>query len=54
MKEFFDHYLKGASAPGWLTEGVSRLDMEKHLKERAAPRAPEKKITSRPSSPLSR
>jgi len=34
MKEFFDHHLKGAPAPAWLTEGVSRLDMEKHLKER--------------------
>jgi dipeptidyl aminopeptidase/acylaminoacyl peptidase len=35
MKEFFDHHLKGAAAPAWLTDGVSRLDMEKHLKERS-------------------
>ena len=37
MKEFFDHHLKGAPAPAWLTDGVSRLDMEKHLKERVTP-----------------
>jgi dipeptidyl aminopeptidase/acylaminoacyl peptidase len=35
MKEFFDHHLQGAPAPAWLTEGVSRLDMDKHLKERS-------------------
>jgi dienelactone hydrolase len=34
MKEFFDHYLKGAPAPAWMTEGVPRLKMEDHLKER--------------------
>jgi dipeptidyl aminopeptidase/acylaminoacyl peptidase len=35
MKEFFDHYLKGAPAPAWMTDGVPRLGMEDHLKERA-------------------
>ena len=35
MKEFFDHYLKGAPAPAWMTDGVPRLEMEEHLKERA-------------------
>jgi len=35
MKEFFDHYLKGAPAPAWMTDGVPRLEMEQHLKERA-------------------
>jgi acetyl esterase/lipase len=35
MKEFFDHHLNGALAPPWLVEGVQRLDMETHLKERA-------------------
>jgi dipeptidyl aminopeptidase/acylaminoacyl peptidase len=35
MKEFFDHYLKGAAAPTWMTEGVPRLKMEDHLKDRA-------------------
>ncbi|HYT68322.1 MAG TPA: prolyl oligopeptidase family serine peptidase [Vicinamibacterales bacterium] len=27
--EFFDHYLKGAPAPKWLTEGITFLDKEK-------------------------
>ena len=35
MKEFFDHYLKGAPAPAWMTGGVPRLEMEQHLKDRA-------------------
>ena len=35
MREYFDHHLKGAPAPAWWTEGVPRLDMEKHLKQRA-------------------
>jgi hypothetical protein len=34
MLEFFDHYLKGAPAPGWWTDGVPHLKMEEHLKER--------------------
>jgi dipeptidyl aminopeptidase/acylaminoacyl peptidase len=47
MKEFFDHYLKGAPAPDWMTNGVPRLKMEEHLKNRnkkAEP--PAKKITT--------
>ena len=35
MKEFFDHYLMGKPAPEWVTDGVPRLEMEEHLKERA-------------------
>jgi dipeptidyl aminopeptidase/acylaminoacyl peptidase len=35
MKEFFDHHLKGAPAPAWMTDGVPRLEMEQHLKDRA-------------------
>ena len=35
MREYFDHHLKGAPAPAWWTEGVPRLDMEKHLKQRS-------------------
>jgi len=35
MKEFFDHHLNGAPAPAWMTDGVPRLEMEQHLKERA-------------------
>jgi hypothetical protein len=33
MREFFDHYLKGAPAPAWMTEGVPFLEKEKHLRE---------------------
>jgi hypothetical protein len=44
MKEFFDHLLQGAPAPRWWTDGVPRLDMEQHLKDRKA--APAKKITT--------
>jgi dipeptidyl aminopeptidase/acylaminoacyl peptidase len=35
MKEFFDHYLKSEPAPAWMTDGVPRLQMEQHLKDRA-------------------
>jgi dipeptidyl aminopeptidase/acylaminoacyl peptidase len=34
VKEFFDHYLKGAPAPDWWKDGIPRLDMEKHLDDR--------------------
>ena len=34
MKEFFDHHLKGAAAPAWWTEGVPRLEIDDHLRER--------------------
>ena len=34
MKEFFDHYLKDADAPGWLEYGVPRLEMDTHIDER--------------------
>ncbi len=34
MMEYLDHYLKGAEAPGWITEGVPLLEMEQHLEER--------------------
>lgn len=46
MMEFFDHYLKGAPAPDWMVNGVPRLKMEDHLKERAKPKTPPKKITT--------
>ncbi|WP_028296359.1 S9 family peptidase [Olivibacter sitiensis] len=35
MMEYFDHFLKGKPAPDWWTKGIDRLDMEKHLEERA-------------------
>jgi len=46
MKEYFDHYLMGAPAPDWMANGVPRLKMEDHLKERAKPQPPAKKITT--------
>lgn len=35
MMEYFDYYLKGKPAPDWWESGIDRLDMEKHLEERA-------------------
>jgi dipeptidyl aminopeptidase/acylaminoacyl peptidase len=46
MMEFFDHYLMGAPAPDWMTNGIPRLKMDDHLKERAKPKTPAKKITT--------
>jgi len=47
MKEYFDHYLKGAPAPDWMTKGVPRLKMEEHLKERKKTTpTPPRKITT--------
>jgi len=34
MREFFDHHLRNLPAPEWLSEGVSHLDHEKHIKDR--------------------
>lgn len=34
MQEWFDHFLQGKPAPQWLTDGVPRLEMERHLRER--------------------
>ena len=36
MMEWFDHFLQGKPAPDWLREGVPRLEMERHLRERKA------------------
>jgi dipeptidyl aminopeptidase/acylaminoacyl peptidase len=46
MREFFDHHLLDKPAPGWMTEGVQRLQMEDHLKIRSGGTAAVKKITS--------
>jgi len=35
MREFFDHHLTGAPAPAWLADGVKRIELERHLEERA-------------------
>ena len=50
MKEYFDHYLKGAPAPDWMVNGVPRLKMDDHLKERAKPAAPPKKVSTAPAA----
>jgi dipeptidyl aminopeptidase/acylaminoacyl peptidase len=48
MKEFFDHYLMGAPAPDWMVNGVPRLKMDDHLKDRAnAKKTPAKTSTTR-------
>lgn len=31
MKQFFDHYLKGAAAPQWLKEGIPAIEKRKNL-----------------------
>jgi len=46
MLEFFDHYLMGAPAPDWMVNGVPRLKMDEHLKDRAKPKTPAKKVTT--------
>jgi dipeptidyl aminopeptidase/acylaminoacyl peptidase len=46
MLEYFDHYLMGAPAPDWMVNGVPRLKMDEHLKDRAKAKAPAKKITT--------
>jgi dipeptidyl aminopeptidase/acylaminoacyl peptidase len=46
MKEFFDHHLKGAPAPQWWTDGVPRLKMDEHLRERAKPADPKRTTTT--------
>lgn len=34
MQEFFDHYIRGKPAPGWLKEGIPYLEREERLRER--------------------
>jgi dipeptidyl aminopeptidase/acylaminoacyl peptidase len=34
LRQFFDHYLLGAPAPGWLKEGVPHRERDEHLEER--------------------
>ncbi len=46
MLEYFDHYLKGKPAPDWMVNGVPRLKMDEHLKERNKKAEPPKKITT--------
>jgi dipeptidyl aminopeptidase/acylaminoacyl peptidase len=44
MKEFFDHHLMGKPAPDWYVNGVSRLALKDHLKERAKDLKPTEKV----------
>lgn len=41
MKEFFDHFLMAAPAPAWWTDGVPRLEMDDHLRQRRTPAPPD-------------
>lgn len=34
MGEWFDHYLEGKPAPDWMKDGIPRIRMEDHLRER--------------------
>lgn len=36
MMEFLDHHLKGSQAPEWMVSGVPRLELKKHIEERAS------------------
>jgi len=45
LRQFFDHHLKGTPAPGWMTEGVSQLEKDKHLRD-FAPKVFEKPDTT--------
>jgi dipeptidyl aminopeptidase/acylaminoacyl peptidase len=59
MREYFDHHLKGAPAPAWWTDGVPRLDMERHLKQRSpktkkAPAPPPSPTTAANPLPINR
>ena len=47
MLEWFGHYLKGEPAPEWMQEGVPRLRMEEHLRERKALVDPKAKVAEK-------
>jgi dipeptidyl aminopeptidase/acylaminoacyl peptidase len=50
MKEFFDHFLKGAPAPDWWKDGVPRLKMQEHIDGRLKIREEEKKKNAPPTT----
>jgi dipeptidyl aminopeptidase/acylaminoacyl peptidase len=33
LRQFFDHHLKGAPAPTWMTDGVPQVEKDRHLRE---------------------
>ena len=35
LQDFFGHHLLGQPAPGWMTDGVSQLEKERHLRDYA-------------------
>ncbi|NIT89027.1 MAG: hypothetical protein GWN82_19565, partial [Gemmatimonadetes bacterium] len=35
LQDFFDHHLKGAPAPSWMTDGVPQVDKAEHMREYA-------------------
>jgi dipeptidyl aminopeptidase/acylaminoacyl peptidase len=49
MKEFFDHYLKGAPAPDWLQYGIPRLKMQEHIDQRLKERQDKQKNVTPPA-----
>jgi dipeptidyl aminopeptidase/acylaminoacyl peptidase len=51
MREFFDHHLKGEPAPPWLADGVRRIDLGRHLEERARALRPEPATPVKESDP---
>jgi hypothetical protein len=44
LQQFFDHHLKGAPMPEWMTKGVSYLDRDKE-KERIKPATDGKQVS---------
>jgi hypothetical protein len=43
MQQFFDHHLKGAPAPEWMTKGVPFTEREKEKEQWKSVLTPEKK-----------
>ena len=43
LQDYWDHYLKGQPAAGWLENGVPRLEMDEHLREQKKRLDPPKK-----------
>jgi dienelactone hydrolase len=41
MREWYDSYLKGAPMPDWMKDGVPRLKMDEHLRDRKPAQKPE-------------
>jgi hypothetical protein len=39
QKDWFDHYLKGAAAPDWMTKGIPRIKMDDYWQSLKAQQA---------------